>query len=74
MPLKSELYAKSGKLLKIGTVDDIRRLEDRYYPYKMTMKNVLKRDSLTVMEVLEIKIGADIDPQVFELRHLKRQE
>ncbi len=74
MPLKSELYAKSGKLLKIGTAEDIRKIgADRYYPYRLTMKNVLKKDTLTVIEISDLKIDREIDPQIFELRHLKRR-
>ena len=73
MPLKSELYAKSGKLLKVATTGDIRKLDDRYYPFRQTMRNALKKNTLTVVETLELEIADEVNDSVFELRHLKRQ-
>jgi len=56
--LKAELYAKSGKLLKVLTVENIKSFKKRYYPTKVTMEDKLRENSKT--EMLITKINFDI--------------
>ena len=45
LPMKEELYAKSGKILKSVSLDGIKRIQDRWFPTKFVFKDELKRNS-----------------------------
>ena len=42
VPLKEELFAKSGQLLKKVVMSDIAKIDGRWYPKKMNYKDMLK--------------------------------
>lgn len=60
VPLKEELYAKSGKLLKKTELTDIQRHGSRWYPGKITFKDMLKRGDGTEFIVDEISFNVEI--------------
>lgn len=60
IPLKEELYAKSGTLLKKTELTDIQRHGSRWYPGKITFKDMLKTGSGTEFIVDEISFNVDI--------------
>jgi len=45
LPMKEELYAKSGKLLKTSTMNDIKRIQGRWFPSRFNFRDELKRNS-----------------------------
>ena len=45
LPMKEELYAKSGKLLKTSTMSEINKVHDRWFPSRFHFKDELKRNS-----------------------------
>lgn len=45
LPTKEELYAKSGKLLKTTSLDEIKKIDGRWFPSKFIYKDELKRNS-----------------------------
>ena len=45
LPIKEELYAKSGKLLKTATLKNIKKIQGRWFPKKFIYKDELKRNS-----------------------------
>ncbi|MDP6500620.1 MAG: outer membrane lipoprotein-sorting protein, partial [Candidatus Marinimicrobia bacterium] len=45
LPMKEELYAKSGKLLKTSTMDGIKKVQSRWFPSRFVFKDELKRNS-----------------------------
>ena len=45
LPLREELYAKSGKLLKTATLKNIKNIQGRWFPGKFIYKDELKRNS-----------------------------
>jgi len=45
LPVKEELYAKSGKLLKTSTMDGIKKIQGRWFPSRFIFKDELKRNS-----------------------------
>ena len=45
LPIKEELYAKSGKLLKTASLEGIKKIEGRWFPSKFVYKDELKRNS-----------------------------
>ena len=45
LPIKEELYAKSGKLLKTASLEGIKKIQGRWFPSKFVYKDELKRNS-----------------------------
>ena len=45
LPIKEELYAKSGKLLKTASLHGIKKIQGRWFPSKFIYKDELKRNS-----------------------------
>ena len=45
LPMKEELYAKSGKLLKSTSMDGIKKVRDRWFPTRLIFKDELKKNS-----------------------------
>jgi outer membrane lipoprotein-sorting protein len=60
IPLKEELYAKSGKLLKKTELTNITQHGSRWYPGKITFKDMLKKGAGTEFIVDEIKFDVEI--------------
>ena len=53
LPMKEELYAKSGKLLKTATMDGVKKIHDRWFPSRFLYKDELKRNSKGTEWVIE---------------------
>ncbi len=60
VPLKEELYAKSGKLLKRTELSMVEQIEGRWYPRKIVFKDMLKRGDGTEFIVDRIDFNIDI--------------
>ncbi|MEN8202990.1 MAG: outer membrane lipoprotein-sorting protein [Bacteroidota bacterium] len=60
IPLKEELYAKSGKMLKQTELTNITRHGSRWYPGKITFKDMLKKGAGTEFILVEIKFDVEI--------------
>ena len=45
LPIKEELYAKSGKLLKSTSMDGVKKVQGRWFPTRFIFKDELKRKS-----------------------------
>ncbi|MEN8229637.1 MAG: outer membrane lipoprotein-sorting protein [Bacteroidota bacterium] len=60
IPLKEELYAKSGKLLKKTELTDINKIGSRWYPGKISFKDMLKKGAGTEFIVDEIRFNVEI--------------
>jgi outer membrane lipoprotein-sorting protein len=73
VPLKEELYAKSGMMLKELFMSDIKKISDRYYPTSWIMKNNLTGTSSTELRFTILKIDVPIDEKLFSLDNLKRR-
>lgn len=58
IPLKEELYAKSGTLLKKTELTDIKKVQGRWYPGKIVFKDMLKKGDGT--EFIVDKIEFDV--------------
>jgi outer membrane lipoprotein-sorting protein len=71
VPLKEDLYAKSGKLLKRITFKNIQRVEGRWFPTSMVYKDMLKEGPGTKMTIQEIKLDTSIPASYFNLSKLK---
>ena len=60
LPMKEELYAKSGKLLKTSTMDGIKKVQGRWFPSRFIYKDELKRNSKGTEWIID-EIAFDID-------------
>ena len=73
LPMKEELYAKSGKLLKTSTMDDIKKVQGRWFPSRFIYKDKLKRNSKgTEWLIDEIEFDTDIPESRFSKALLRK--
>lgn len=71
--LKVEFRAKSNKLLKILTVDEIKSFGNRFYPTRLTMKDNLRKDTKTELVIQDIVFDIKIPNSTFMERNLLRK-
>ncbi|MFK7932613.1 MAG: outer membrane lipoprotein-sorting protein [Saprospiraceae bacterium] len=72
VPIQQELYAKSGKLLKRVQFADIQEVEGRWYPLKMTYKDMLKDGKGTEYQIQKIAFDQEIAAYQFTKAALKQ--
>lgn len=72
LPLKEELYAKSGKLLKTFAIQDVFKVDGRWHPKKMLFKDVLSRGEGTEFIIDSIDFNVDIPDYMFTKAALRR--
>lgn len=72
VPLKEELFAKSGQLLKKTTMSDIEKIDGRWYPKKMNYKDMLKTGEGTDFIVREIEFNPKISAEIFSKGSLRK--
>jgi outer membrane lipoprotein-sorting protein len=72
VPLREELYAKSGQLLKRSTMSDVVLIEGRWFPKTIVYKDMLKQGDGTEFKVLDIKFNQDIPEYIFSKAALKQ--
>jgi outer membrane lipoprotein-sorting protein len=73
VPLKEELFAKSGMLLKELQMGDVKTIGGHYYPTTWIMINKLTATSSTELKLTDIKIDIPVDENLFSLENLKRR-
>jgi outer membrane lipoprotein-sorting protein len=71
IPLKEELYAKSGKLLKKTELFDIKRMSGRWFPGKMVFKDMLKKGDGTEFIIEDIQFDVEIEEHIFTKASLR---
>ena len=72
IPLRLELYARGGRKLKEMTQEDVERVGDRWVPRKVTIRDLRRRDSETVVTFDEIAFDVAVPDRVFTLGYLQR--
>ena len=70
--LKMNLYAKSGRLLKEINQTDLQKFDDKYYALKMTIRDMRKKETLTTVELIEIKFDVNVPENTFTKQNLYR--
>lgn len=65
IPLREELYAKGGTLLKKTELFDITKIGSRWYPKKIVFKDMLKKGDGTEFIIDEILFDQPIDEYLF---------
>jgi len=72
VPLRQDLYAKSGQLLKRVTFSDLRHVEGRWYPFSLVYKDMLKQGDGTEMKIISITFNQIIPDYIFSKAALKQ--
>ena len=70
--LRQEMYAKSGKLLKVSRVLDVQQIGGRWFPVKEEVADQLKQGSRTQFIMKNIRFDVPVDESTFSLRNLQR--
>lgn len=69
--LKEELYAQSGRLLKVMSVTKVEEIEGRWYPMESVMEDKLRKNTRTEFIIKSIKFNPQIPAGTFTLENLK---
>jgi len=73
LPIREELYAKSGQLLKSTSMKAIKRIGDRWFPTIFIFKDELKRGSKGTEWIIEdIMFDIDMDSSIFLKSSLRK--
>jgi outer membrane lipoprotein-sorting protein len=71
VPLREELYGKSGKLLKRTDLYDITKAQGRWFPMKIVYKDMLKTGDGTYFVIDKLKLDEVIPENLFSKASLK---
>jgi outer membrane lipoprotein-sorting protein len=72
IPLKKELFAKSGVLLKRMELSDVIQIQGRWFPKKILFKDVLKEGDGTEFLIEDINFNDAIPDYIFSKASLKK--
>lgn len=72
IPLKEELFAKSGKLLKKTELKNITRMQGRWYPGRIIFKDMLKNGNGTEFIIESIQFDVKIPDYIFSKAILRK--
>lgn len=73
LPVREERYAKSGRLLKVLRLEQVQKLEDRYYPSVFVMEDKLKEGTRTELLMEDLKFKIAVPEEIFDRRNLRRE-
>ncbi len=72
IPLKQEMYAKSGQLLKRTELSDVKQIQGRWFPTTIIYKDMLKQGNGTEFKVTSILFDQKIPGYIFSKAALKQ--
>lgn len=72
IPLKEELYAKSGQLLKRSELSDVKQIEGRWFPTTIVYKDMMKQGDGTEFTMTSIRFNQEIEEYLFTKAALKQ--
>jgi outer membrane lipoprotein-sorting protein len=72
VPLKQEMYAKGGKLLKQTEMKDVTKVQNRWFPLTVVYKDMLKQGDGTIFKISTIAFDQDIPAFIFTKAALKQ--
>ncbi|MDP3397577.1 MAG: outer membrane lipoprotein-sorting protein [Bacteroidales bacterium] len=71
VPLRQEMYARSGQLLKRAELTEVKRIQNRWYPSKVVYKDMLKDGKGTEFVTSSIKFDQTIPEHIFSKASLR---
>lgn len=72
VPLKQEMYAKSGQLLKHMDLSDVRKIGNRWFPMTVVYKDALKEGKGTEFKMTSVEFDREIPEYIFTKAALKQ--
>ena len=72
LPLKEQLFAKSGKMLKVIELSDLFRVDGRWYPKRMLFQDVLLKGKGTEFIIESINFDENIPNHIFSKASLRK--
>jgi outer membrane lipoprotein-sorting protein len=72
IPLKEELFAKSGQLLKRSTMSDVKQIQGRWFPTTVVYKDMLKQGDGTEFKMTSVEFNQEIPEYIFSKAALKK--
>jgi outer membrane lipoprotein-sorting protein len=72
IPLREDLFARSGQLLKQTTLSDVRQIDGRWFPFTMHFKDMLKQGDGTEFSIYSIEFDQNIPDHIFSKASLRR--
>jgi len=69
--LREELYAESGRLLKVAEILEIEEIEGRWYPVRSIMENKLRKNTSTEFVIDKIEFNPELPENIFTLERLR---
>jgi len=70
--VKIDMHARGGRLLKTLEQFDFKKIDNRYIPQYIIMKDLRRKDSKTTIEFISVQFDIKIPPGVFSKSYLKR--
>jgi len=72
IPLREEMYAKSGTLLKRTELSNVEKIGNRWYPRKILFRDMLRDGKGTEFLIEEIEFNVPIPEHIFSKASLKK--
>lgn len=72
VPLREDLFAKGGQLLKRTTFSDVKQIDGRWFPEKIVYKDMLKNGDGTEFIITSVKFDQSIPDYIFTKAALKQ--
>ena len=72
VPLKQELYAGSGRLVKVWAMGGVQEFDGRWYPTAMRIDNAVEAGSYTIAQFEDLSFSVALEDEVFDRRWLER--
>jgi outer membrane lipoprotein-sorting protein len=70
--LKEEMYARSGKLLKVSRSLEVGKVGKRWFATRVELESKLRRNTRTVFSLGELEMDAAVDPRQFTMGALTK--
>ena len=72
IPLKQDLFARGGQLLKRTEMSEVKQVQGRWFPYTVLYKDMLKQGKGTEFRVTTIRFNEKIPDYIFTKAALKQ--
>lgn len=72
VPLREEMFAKSGQLLKRSTMSEVRKIGGKWFPTSVVYKDMLKQGEGTEFRMTKIEFDKEIPEHIFTKAALKQ--
>lgn len=72
VPLREELFAKSGQLLKRSSMSEVQKISGRWFPTKVVYKDMLKQGKGTEFHMTKVEFDKEIPEHIFTKASLKQ--